>query len=102
MCTCRLAYLRVKVIVVKAGSSLISDLCDLRKVLVLKLLQADVMGQPEDTTYTLRHTTLQKTNHAVTQHLWELRAGAHCFTHINERVNTGVSLSADDLVTLSP
>lgn len=41
-----LPYLNLLAIAVEAHPTLICDLSDLRQVLIFKLIQADVMGQP--------------------------------------------------------
>lgn len=40
------AYLQIRPIAVKAHPALVGDLCNLRQVVIFKLIQADVMGQP--------------------------------------------------------
>lgn len=40
------AYLQIRPVAVKAHPALVGDLCNLRQVVIFKLIQADVMGQP--------------------------------------------------------
>lgn len=40
------AYLYIRAIAVEAHPALVCDLCNLRQVVIFKLIQADVMGQP--------------------------------------------------------
>ena len=40
------AYLYIRPIAVEAHPAFVCDLCNLRQVVILKLIQADVMGQP--------------------------------------------------------
>lgn len=40
------AYLYIRSIAVEAHPALVCDLCNLRQVVIFKLIQADVMGQP--------------------------------------------------------
>ncbi len=39
-------YLYIQAIAVEAHPTLVRDLCNLRQVVIFKLIQADVMGQP--------------------------------------------------------
>lgn len=40
------AYLYIWAITVQTHPALVCDLCNLRQVVIFKLIQADVMGQP--------------------------------------------------------